>query len=352
MTLFNSMIQRSLLPHPASRTGIIGLMILALMIIQLPLVAQAAASTDSINLKISLTKSTVISGQTTKINIEATRPDKTTWKDAVDYATFTTTDPLGSIKGNTYLAGRSGTWVIEARLGSSTATVKIAVTPGKVSHLIINPNSMPEVVGIDRPAQFTATAYDANNNVVPNVAVVWSLSGSIGSVSQAGVVNATRQGEGRLTASIGSVTGAVNLAARPAIQGAPRPAATPTNVNSQTQPTANANLGGVLGAATETSADDASTAQSTCWNIRWWGWLAIMIGFLAMLYGYYMLIESKITLWIWIIPILLTAGLIALYFFVRCGQTAVWFPWVTIAGGLIITLFRPIKFVPTNGQSI
>jgi len=352
MTLFKSMSSRYQFNQSARFLSIVGLVLSACLMVFVPSMALAVAGNDNVAIKLTLSKSTIISGETIALKATATNSDSKEKWDASKLATFTTTDPLGSITSTAYKAGQAGTWEITAHYGSDSASSKIIVTPGKASHLTINPNSLPEIVGIDRPAQFTATIYDANNNIVPNVRVVWSLSGPIGSVSATGIVKATRQGSGQLTGSAGNITSTINLVARPVVQDAPLPVAAPTNVNTQIQPPINANTGGVLGAATDTTVDDQKTGQKNCWDIHWWGWLLMMLGFLAILYGYYMLVEEKDSPWIWVVPALLTVGLIVLYFFIRCGQAAVWFPWISIAGALLITLFRPIKFVPSNGQSL
>lgn len=332
---------------------ILSVLVLALVSLAIALPAQPASAVqqdENGRLTISPANRSVISGESLKFTAKRTDPDTGKLWDATAFTFFAVTDPAGTVAGNAYTAGQAGTWTVTAKYGDESAKTKVTVRPGPVDHVAVNPNSLPEIVGVGQSKTFSATLYDRANNRIQNAVVVWTVSGSIGTIDQTGRFTAQRNGTGRISASAGSVVGSVDVVVRVAAAETTAPAATiPSNTN-----TANTNAGQVLGASESPAASPATTEppSSSCWNIRWWGWLIAWFGFLVLLYGYYHLVQAKTGAWIWIVPFFVAAGAVVVFFFVRCNGVAGWFPWILVIGGLLVTLFRPIRFVPTDGHPL
>ncbi len=339
-------------PHaPRTRFRLLGSFALFLGLLALAIPANAATGDDDQTLKLSPTTVTLDAGSSIEFSIFATNPDTGETWDASRAAQVTTTDPTGNLSGPVYTAGSLGSWKVRATLNNASVSTTVTVRPGPVDHIVVNPNSLPEIVGRGERRQFEAKAYDRMNNLLTNLVVSWKLEGSIGTVSATGLFTANRDGEGRIIAQSGSVTGSADVRVRAAAVDAPLPSlANTTAVNSNAN--ANTNSGDVLGTDTEVLPTSTNETTKSCWDIRWWGWLIVLIGSLLILYGYYKLIETKTDLWIWIVPLLLASGLFVLYFLARCDSVAGWFPWIVVVGFLILTLFRPYRFVPKDGHSI
>lgn len=279
------------------------------------------------------------------------------------YTSFSQTDPLGSLTGTVYRAGQAGQWTITARYGDRSAATSVTVVPGPVNHLAVNPNSQPETITVNNNQVFTAMAYDAQNNIISPVAVTWRLEGLVGTIDSSGRLSATNSGSGKVIAESNGVSASVDVAVRAVAANTNQSNVNSAAVNANATANANANTNSVavnesansqatdqtaetVPAATETKTTDACTA------LAWWWWLIFLIAYLALLYGYYFLIRGNRNRWWWLLPLLLTGAAVWLYYGVRCESVATWFPWVTVIGGLILTVFRPMRFTPTEGNPL
>jgi hypothetical protein len=84
----------------------------------------------------------------------------------------------------------AGTYVnsLTASVGALNRSATITVVPGVVNSVRITPN--PATLAVNEAASFTATAYDANNNPVPNQSFAWSTEGG-GSIESSSSTSAT-----------------------------------------------------------------------------------------------------------------------------------------------------------------
>lgn len=111
---------------------------------------------------------------------------------------------LGTVTDNGYFnAGDgigTGTVTAEAFGIRGTATITVTQSSVKVEKLVITPASV--TTNINKTVQFTATAYDATNNVVPNVPITWTITPvEIGTISSLGLFTAKTIGNGVILAS-------------------------------------------------------------------------------------------------------------------------------------------------------
>ncbi|USN53126.1 MAG: hypothetical protein H6760_03015 [Candidatus Nomurabacteria bacterium] len=340
------------------RTMLKSIFIAAFVLVSASWTSTVLAEEANIDLVISPTQAGITAGESMQFSLQATNRDTGASWDATNYASFSTTDPTGTITGGLYQARSAGTWTINADYSGRTISTKVNVTPGPVQHIVIDPNSYPEYVTVTKVKQFSARAYDAWNNQISNPELRWSLSGNIGTLSTEGVFTATQVGEGTITVSSETVSAKVDVVGQTA-------RVVNTNVSTSNANTSNSNVseenestsGEVLGENDEMTGDeemmtDEEANEASCWDIHWWGWLLTMIVYFVLLYGFYYMVRGTDDSWIWIGPVVLTAAALAIFFAFRCDGTAAWFPWLSIIGGLLITLFRPLKFVPKNGDSL
>ncbi|MFH2097273.1 MAG: hypothetical protein ABII24_01855 [bacterium] len=322
-----------------------------------------SARAESGNLSLSLTPEspTVRSGESIDFLVIA-KDKKTdhTWE-VNDFAEFTVTDPAGTINQGVYQAGKAGTWTVLASYNGTSASTLVRVQPGPVKKIEISPNSKPEIIALGNRTSFKAAAFDSLGNSITNPTVTWSLEGLIGTLDSGGKFSGTNPGNGSIIAKIDGVKSVVDIAVtQPAAQ------KTETIVSETTEETNNTSISGtfetdiqegeVLGEQDEVNKDNSnqkeSASEATCWDIKWWGWLIVMIGFLALLLGYYYLVRATKSAWLWAVPLLLIVALLVVFFSFRCDSAAGWFPWISIIAALLITLFRPMRFIPTNGDSL
>lgn len=280
------------------------------------------------------------------------------------YTAFSQNDPLGGLIGSTYRAGQAGQWTIVGHYGDLTASTGVTVVPGLITQLVINPNSQPEVITVDGSRSFTAAAYDAQNNIIAPLAVAWRLEGLVGTIDSSGKLSATNSGSGKVIAESNGVSASVDIIVRTAVA-ANTNQANANSVTAATNPNANTNNAGdnnnaaVNGSTNRQATNETGEAVPTetdssksCAALAWWWWLIFLIVYLGLLYGYYFVIRGVRNRWWWLLPLLLTVAAVWLYFGVRCESVATWFPWVTVIAGLILTVFRPMRFTPTEGNPL
>ena len=278
------------------------------------------------------------------------------------YTAFSHNDPSGSLIGSTYYAGQAGQWTVIGHYGELTASTSVTVLPGPITQLVINPNSQPEVIALNSSRSFKATAYDAQNNIISPVAFAWRLEGLVGTIDTSGKLSATNSGTGKVIAESNGVSASVDVVVRAtAVSNTNQSNANSATANSNAQANANSNTNGTAvnestnSQATNESAEATPTESETagaCTALAWWWWLIFLIVYLALVYGYYFLIRGSRNRWWWIAPLGLTVAAVWLYFGLRCESVATWFPWVTVIGGLILTVFRPMRFTPTDGNPL
>ena len=144
------------------------------------------------SIRVTPSAATLPAGQTAQLTAQAFDANNNvlnrtfTW--ATDQASIATVSQVGLVT-----AVNTGTAHISAAVGSVSAAATINVTPVPVASLVISPPGANLMVGGSQ--QLTATAMDAQGNVLPGRAITW-ISGAPGivSVSQTGLVTGVGPG--------------------------------------------------------------------------------------------------------------------------------------------------------------
>ncbi|MEM0344246.1 MAG: hypothetical protein QXU73_08415, partial [Thermoplasmata archaeon] len=132
--------------------------------------------------------------------------------------TFSWSTTIGSVAPSTpdgayailCVGTATGTGIVTVQSGAVILGVPVTVTAAPVSTIVIAPGSASVIVGATQA--FTATPLDIYGNVVPGVALVWSTSGSIGSISQEGVLTAaTTVASGMVIVTGGGVSASAHV---------------------------------------------------------------------------------------------------------------------------------------------
>lgn len=270
-------------------------------------------------------------------------------------AVFTTTDPLGTTKGSTYTAGKSGTWAVTATYNTLSATAEITVAPGPVAEITVNPNSAPEFIVKGSARTFKAVAYDAYNNIVTAGTIDWTADGGIGTIKQLDASSAqfsgAETGQGTITAYSAGVKTSVDVTVT-------NPPATNTNSSgtgaATTNANANQNTNVNTNASTNESTDapanasesvvapvtentDAASSASSCkaWSKSTWVW--VYLGYVALLIlSLYPIRRSRVAWW-WIAPLALTVIALWAYFQFRCYPVYPALPYLILLTGIVAT---------------
>ena len=114
----------------------------------------------------------------------------------------------------TGVAAGSATITATSEGKSGTASVTVTAVPAPVASVSVSPATPSVIVG--QTVQLTATAYDANNNVLTGRAVTWSSSNTgIATVSSSGVVTGVAAGSATITATSEGKSGTASVTVTP-----------------------------------------------------------------------------------------------------------------------------------------
>ena len=92
--------------------------------------------------------------------------------------------------------------------GNCSYNVTVNIIYGPIDYIVVTPNPVFMIVG--ETQQFTATAYDVYNNVIPGIGFVWTTD--VGSVNSTGFFTAqSTPATGTVTATNGTVSGSANV---------------------------------------------------------------------------------------------------------------------------------------------
>lgn len=301
----------------------------------------AAAAGPTTKIVVTPATPTIISGQTQAFTVMAYAADNTA-VDVTDQTTFSANDPLGSFTTNVYTAGKIGAWTVQASFQSFTATATVTVTPGAVKDIVVNPNSEPEQTTIGTNAKFTATAYDAKNNIIANQAVTWSVLGTVGTIDAQGIFVPKTIGTGKVQAAVGDVVGQVSVAVNAAPVVNTNTAPVVKNTNTTNSNTVNTNTAVV-------TKDDTTNETTSCTTLRRWAWTLLLVIFLLATAILYALVPVT-KIW----PVAAALAVAAVLSFVQrkydCTNGQAWWAWVMMIGTLALSAVA-LQLRPKNTPS-
>jgi len=164
----------------------------------------SGASTTVTSISLTPSAATIQAGQTHQLTATAMDANG----NVVPNVTITWTSnnpPVASVSSNGIATGLlPGSTIIGAAVGSVSNVMPLTVTPSPVTSIAITPPAASIQAGQTR--QFTATATDANGNVVPKVTFTWTSSTQgVATIATSGLALGVSPGATTIWATIGSV---------------------------------------------------------------------------------------------------------------------------------------------------
>ncbi len=119
---------------------------------------------------------------------------------------------LGQLADGKLQGEQAGSGEIIVRSGDVETRTMVAVTPGKITRLAIEPAVLNLIAG--EQVQLRAVGFDTYGNMT-DVDVNWSLEGNVGSLTANGELTAGQVGEGRVLAQLDDIQAAVGFTIAP-----------------------------------------------------------------------------------------------------------------------------------------
>lgn len=245
------------------------------------------------------------------------------------------------------------------------------ITSSALSSIQIYPNDRPTVVDELTDQQFVATGYTADGQVLGGITFEWSVGEGIGRITKDGIFTAEKPGIGTVTAKSGNITASVGVVVKD-VPGVSK------NTNTAPIPPSSTNTANVNGANANTNSEAVNTNTATeetnsnsnvneapsavteeeedCTTINGWIWILIFFAYTVLLFVYFISLGDSKTMWWWVWPLVVTAGLLLLYNAIRCSGVQLWVPWVLVGIGLLMALFyirvlRPKEYINPTSSS-
>ncbi|MFA6587872.1 MAG: Ig-like domain-containing protein [Patescibacteria group bacterium] len=256
--------------------------------------------------------------------------------DVLKDATFSTTDPLGTVNADGYIPHTAGAWAITATYQGLAGSFPITITPGMLTSLSIEPASTINVDPGDE-ISLVAKGTDAKGNQV-TANVNWKTSNvKVAKIDAMGKLTAEKAGQTNVIAEAEGIQAAVPIA---------------INSNEATEVTneivavekPNAVLKNPRVAAEEvekvpvTQNENISTEKTEnqgCKNIAHpWSIIILLLQIIILAAYFTWQIKKPIKLW-WVGPIVLTAILLIIYSQLFCNNTYLWWPWAVLGISVI-----------------
>lgn len=327
------------------RTSLRAAVIVGLLALALPLIKQVSAVGPATKIVLDPAAPTVTADTVTTFKVMAVAADGTS-TDVTAQSTLSLNDPKGSISGATYTPGKAGSWTVQAVYQSFSVTGSVTVTPGAVKEIIINPNSEPEQTYIGTNTQFTATAYDAKNNILSGQTFGWSVLGENGTVNNAGTFTPKTAGTSKIQAVIGSVTGTVSVVVNAAIVTNTNTATVVINKNSNN----NTNVANTNPANTNTVVTEATEdTTKSCTSLKPWAWILMLVVFMLVVAVLYALVPVT-QIWPAVASLAVAAVLAYVQRKYSCGELS-WWAWVVTLGTVALTAVA-LQLRPKNTPTL
>lgn len=235
--------------------------------------------------------------------------------------------------------------VVDTYNGFDSQAWQIDVKAGDVRSIVVTPNDKPTIMEQDKTAQFTAMAYDNYGNLIEGVDFSWTADNEFVTVDDNGLVTAVEVGTGFVKANIGDIQAAPGIVVQSAapIDEIVNTNADETNTNNSEVTNSDGEVSSELdGVELLSSVNDDENAdgdeEKVCEeNINHSLTFILLIIYAAILVIYFLYEKKhKSSSW-WIFPLLITFIGLIIYYRYFCPQTYLWWPWVMVIIGVIIT---------------
>ena len=238
--------------------------------------------------------------------------------------------------------------VADTNNGFNSQSWQVDVKAGDVRSIVVTPNDRPTIMEQDKTAQFTAKAYDNFGNLIEGAVFSWTADSEFTTVDSNGLVTAVELGTGYVKANIGDIQSAPGIIVQKApptdevVETTTDEETTTTDDSEETNTTEelSSNLDDVelLTSVDDEEADDSDNEEEACEeNVNHSLTFILLIIYVAILAIYFMYEKKhKSSSW-WIFPLLITFIGLIIYYRYFCPQTYLWWPWVMVIIGVIIT---------------
>ncbi|MFH1207574.1 MAG: hypothetical protein V1668_03125 [Patescibacteria group bacterium] len=280
-----------------------------------------------------------------------------------------TTQPEGMTLTNATIAwqpAKVGTYNVVAQAsdpknGFDSQAWQITVTAADVATVIITPNDRPTVVAIGQNKQFTVAMADAYENAITNQAITWTTDSAIGTVTSTGLFTPTHGGTGFVAAQAGTVKASVGVVAKDSrteqvsasntnessnanSSGTAASIVNNANKNNSTNVNSSTNTNEAISADTNTNAQTSESAETQpCANPNHKLIISILIIYAIVLAVYYTYERRHKNGGWWIFPFLATFIGVIIYYKYFCADTYLWWPWVLVGIGVVLTLYYKLR---------
>lgn len=291
---------------------------------------------DPISLELTQSKTSIVAGSDS-VSFTGKLVDSigNTW-DATGQMTLTSDDTKATVTSTSYTSTQAGTWTITASVGNLKASKQVTVTVDTASKIILDKNTT--TLEKDKTTILSATVTDQYENPI-TTNVTWSSSATdFATVDADGKVTAIAAGNASITASFNGLL-ASSVVTVPAISDT----TSATNTNTATEDQTNIDEGETLQSTQTDETDSVATTDAdtsndeACEQVALWVVIVILAVYALILLAYYTLIRREDDKSWWIFPALLTVIGIIIWNKYLCPDTVVWFPWVLLAVGLLLT---------------
>jgi len=286
-----------------------------------------------------------------------------------------TTQPEGMTLANSQISWqptKAGTYNVvaqasDAKNGYDSQSWQISVSVAEVASVIITPNDRPTVVEIGQTKQFSVTVADAYQNPIANPTIAWTTDAAVGTVSTTGLFTPTHGGTGFVAAQVGAVKASIGVIAKDtrtdqvtasttnSTSDTNTAASIVNNVNKSTNKNSNinTNTGEVISAEANTNTQSTeSTTTAACTNPSRKLIVFILVIYTIILAIYYSYERRHQNNGWWIFPFLVTFIGVIIYYKYFCAETYLWWPWVLVGIGVILTLYYKFRrHTPDTKQS-
>jgi len=231
--------------------------------------------------------------------------------------------------------------------GFDSQSWQIDVKPGDVRNIVVTPNDQPTLMTVDQTYQFQAKAYDNYGNLIEGANFSWTADGEFTTVDDNGVVTAVKPGIGFVKANIGDIQSAPGIVVKTAVPTDEEIANDITNSDSEEVMEENTEESTAEGEMEETelmtavdeneNEEDGVEDEVCDENINHSLTFVLLIIYAVILVIYFLYEKRhKSSSW-WIFPLLISFIGLIVYYRYFCSGTYLWWPWVMVIIGVLIT---------------